>query len=286
MALRKLVAVIKGLVLSVPKPLFNGIAGFFYPKNFTFLREANAFADELGEPRALLQAAQLFYELTHLVDGSTLKQSAVGCTTAVSRLEDGAVTLFRTLDWDLQGMRDATRTFRFVGPGVDYLGVGTVGYVNVLTALSRRGFALALNDAPAQTRLRGGLAPATVIRRVMESCATAEEAAQWIRSRKMATSAFFTVCDANGSVVVEHTGRKANHDAVRERSLITNHYIHAAPRDAMPPTLDSVNRYCAALPALSKRAALDRVYARGPISVEATQYRARVVPERLELELF
>lgn len=289
--LRKLVNTIKGFVLSIPKPVFNIISGFYWLRNAEYLREANAFADVLGEPRALIQAAQLMYELVHLVDKNSFKEvPRVGCTTTVAQQSvGGAYEMFRTLDWNLPGMTDCTRTFEFInGKAGTYTGIGTVGSVGILTAMHHRGrYCVALNDAPPVHGLRTGAAPSFQIRRAMENCPTGVDAVAFLRKPRLATSAFFTLCEVDGAVLVEHTGREVKVQAWPTRALVvTNHYqLFNSAEIGASIDQNSLLRKAAGHEAIHRG---DRfaAYTREPINMPITQYRARCVPEKLQLALF
>lgn len=290
-ALKKLVDVIKGFALSIPKPVFRIISGFYWLRNAAYLREANAFADVLGEPRELIQAAQLMYELVHLVDKNSFKDAPrVGCTTTVgSDTPAGPVTLMRTLDWNLPGMKNNTRIFEFInGPAGTYWGVGTVGAVSVLTALHCDGrYAIAMNDAPPIHGLRSGVAPSFQIRRTMERCCDLNAAVNYLSKPKLATSAFFAICDADlGIVHIEHTGRLVR-KSTRPTLSMTNHYqLFTAKELGLEPDGDSLLRFQAGLSSLGSSPDRGWWYDRAPINTDITQYRARCVPETNVLEVF
>lgn len=284
-ALKKLVGTIKGFVLSIPKPVFRIISAFYWPRNAMYLREANAFADVLGESRALIQAAQLMYELVHLVDKNSFKDAPrVGCTTTVG---GDPLTLMRTLDWNLPGMANNTRIFEFInGKAGTYTGVGTVGAVSVLTALHEKGrYCIAMNDAPPVHGLRSGVAPSFQIRRAMESCTNYGAAVGYLTKPKLATAAFFVVVNPDGAAHIEHTGRIVR---TRESDFLsmTNHYqLFTSKELGLTPDGDSVLRRDAGLVALRSH---DRKasYRAAPINTDITQYRALCVPEKGVLELF
>ena len=287
--LKKLVDVIKGFVLSVPKPVFRIISGFYWLRNATYLREANAFADVLGEPRALIQAAQLMYELVHLVDKNQFKNAPrVGCTTTVGGPAGGALMLMRTLDWNLPGMKDCTRVFEFInGPAGRYTGIGTVGSVGVLTALHHDGrYAIAMNDAPPIHGLRSGVAPSFQIRRTMESCTNYGDAVGYLTKPNLATAAFFAVVNPDGAAHIEHTGRLVRTQESGFLSM-TNHYQLFLPKElGLEPDENSMERFHAGLIALRSGGSRREWYQGAPINTDITQYRARCVPEKNLLELF
>jgi len=287
------VGTIKGFVLSVPKPTFNAIAAFFWIRNAKYFREANAFADVLGERRALLQAAQVMYELVHLVDKNSFKVGTVGCTTSVRYEPTLASTrMLRTLDWSLPGMKDATRVYRFIGKDFSYLAVGTVGATSTFTALHEQGrFAAVLNDAPPMRGLKAGLAPSFAIRRVMEECADLPEAYEYLRSRRWATSALYTLCDLRDIVRVEHDGRAEFgtwHAPSSGKQLITtNHYIQLHTEEVLARDQESLERFDTAERAVKLSHAQWRAaYKSAPINMSYTQYRAEITPGAGAISLF
>lgn len=292
--LKKLVGTIKAYVLSVPRSVFRMASGFFWMHNAKYLREANAFADILDEPRGLIQAAQVMYELVHLVDKRAFAKPppSVGCTTVGMIYPTRPSELIRTLDWDLPGMKDATRIFRFRGKHGDFLGVGTLGSVSILTGLHITGkYALAMNDAPAVHGIRLGRAPSFQIRRAMENYDDAASALDFLSETKMATSAFFMGVTPFAATVIEHTGRRCEYARdVAYNLAITNHYRMVQPYAAEDVPGEDKSRARLAKAQLQMTFATPRkinnLFNDKSINLPITQYRARAQPDSGKLEVF
>lgn len=107
----------------------------FLAKNnkVAFSRELKGISRELDIPVGKLVAMQLIYE------SST-------CCTSLITFNGTQVALSRTMDWDLSYLKDITIDVTFVENGrILFKATTWAGYVGILTGISARAFALAVN---------------------------------------------------------------------------------------------------------------------------------------------
>ena len=135
-----------------------------------------------------------------------LYEFSTACTSIVGKA-GGHWTLFRTLDWDIDIMRELTIELRFVKNGRT-LGVVTTwaGYVGVLTMLSGNGFALSVNYRQGGSRLFAGLRMmfrfwpiGYLLRDLLETNASVHGAKQALRHGCLISSSYVVLCDRHGA---------------------------------------------------------------------------------------
>jgi uncharacterized protein len=148
----------------------------------------------------------------------------------------------RSLDWPLPVIGAATRIFRFVDEGHEFVTVGFPGFVGVLSGMIPGAYSVTINWAPPPVgRPKFDFAPPFLLREVLQDCHTYDEAVYALKHTVLSTSVFFTVCGKKqkqaciierireeavvrkmtGSVLVQanhHVGRKfkANNDVMAD----------------------------------------------------------------------
>jgi hypothetical protein len=183
-----------------------------------------------GEFRALAELAGASWREIALANVSYDLTMALGCSTVALPTADGPV-LARNMDWWPEDLlaRSSYRIRLVSGGELRVAHAGWPGGVGVVTGLSSRGFAIALNSVlgPENRDLEGH--PVLLhLRRVLEDAADFDAAVESLRATRLATSALFTVVGRENRqrVVVERsTGRAALREAEPHRPLVaTNHY--------------------------------------------------------------
>jgi acid ceramidase len=211
--------------LSVPAPVLGAFRGLYRLSGGRYAGEMSAWADALGVSAGLLTVAQCSYELA--MAGAYLG-SVFGCTAAVvDRGADRPVHL-RFLDWELPGMREATAVFEFRGGAHDFSVVGLSGFVGALTGIVPGGYSVAINQAPASEPPGFDFGPSFLVREVLETCATYDDAVYALKHTRIAAPVFFTVCGTRPGqgCVVERRRRAHRVRRMRDRLLVqANHHV-------------------------------------------------------------
>lgn len=206
---------------------------------------------------------------------TTTKARPIGCTTLVSlRAEDPqaetltnrSVDFARNLDWpDRGGVLKKTATVKTYaarnrrameqrGVPPTFQSVTFPGYSGVLTGFAPGRFAVAINAVMSDESPVLGAAPTFLLRRVLDECASFDEAVKVLSETPMVTSAAFTIASADqfsksdtGAVVIERTPTRYAH-RYPER-VGDGHYLLATTNDMRRI---STTKVPAALPGLSE----------------------------------
>ncbi len=164
------------------------------------------------------------------------------CTTSVN--EDplaGGIRLLRTLDWPLDSLGRTLITLIMTGRMGDYVSITWPGFAGVLTAVAKGRFAVAINQPPllrtglgrpadwmatrARVWMRTALPPAHLLRKVMEECASFDEAKEMLTRTPVALPVFYTLAglQPGQGCVIE---RKADSARIREGMVTAaNHWV-------------------------------------------------------------
>lgn len=186
-----------------------------------FLREVRAAARLAGADWRDLTLANLAYDFV---------VSRYGCST-VALATPGGPLLARNMDWwpeDL--LARASCHLHFESAGVrEFTSAAWPGGVGVVTGLSRRGFALALNAVLARERfLMTGYPVLLFLRHVLEDARDFDQAVLWCTRQRLMSPALITLVgrENHQRVVIErtptrHALRRPNGD---EPLIATNDY--------------------------------------------------------------
>lgn len=201
-----------------------------------YVDEIDAIARDLGRPGIwLLHGAYLF-----------------GCTALADEGPDGP-RLRRTLDWPFPGLGRLVEVVRQRGGAGDYLNVTWPGFVGVLTAVAPGRFAASINQAPMRRRwqtplllwldyvlnaldgLRGSgrLPPEHLLRRVVETCASFDEAQKMLEATPVARPVLFMLAGTRPGerVVIEREETSAR--TYRDETVFANDW--RCPRQGWRP---------------------------------------------------
>ncbi|QDT36748.1 C45 family autoproteolytic acyltransferase/hydolase [Stratiformator vulcanicus] len=197
---------------------------------FLFRREAAAYAKAVGvDPREII-VANIIYDLA---------LSQMGCSSAAIATPDGPV-LARNMDWLPEGpLARATATIRLtLKNGAKITHAGFPGSIGVVTGMSSRGFAIALNAVPAPGGTdRLGYPVLLLIRKVLEGASTFAAAVQRLSKTRLTSGAVFTVVGRQNSerVVIERGPRvfALRRPEGDEPLVATNHFRVLFP-DMLP----------------------------------------------------
>ena len=165
-----------------------------------FQAEAVAFAEIVGASWRDCVLANVSYDLM---------LAHIGCSTVALPTPSGPV-LARNMDWwpeDL--LAQASYLFRYESHGeLKWAQAGWPGSIGVVTGLSARGFAVALNAVLSpEGSSKTGYPVLLHLRRVLEDAASFEEALAMLRDQRLASPALITLVGNTNEqrVVVERT---------------------------------------------------------------------------------
>ncbi len=196
-----------------------------------YVDEIEAIATRLDLKMSDVLAMQCSYELSHA------SGYLFGCTAGVRFFPQHGPVHVRNLDWPIASFGDATCIFRFVKGTREFIAVGVVGYVGVLSGMLPGAYSITINYAPTSAFPGFDFGPSFLVRDVLETCDTYDEAVYALENTALAAPCFFTVCGAKDgeSCVVERGRNDAQLRSARD-SVITqaNHHVSRpfAPRNA------------------------------------------------------
>lgn len=170
-----------------------------------------------------------------------------GCTTSAAPAGDGTgVELLRSLDWSVDELGRQAVVTRQECPVGSVYNVTWPGFLGVITAMAPGRFCAAINQAPVLRRLRlpfsypwlldwvwtrirtfrgGRMAPAHLLRQVMETCATYDEAREALMRTPLALPVFFTLAGTRPgeACVIERLeeGAQLHHSP----AAVANHWL-------------------------------------------------------------
>lgn len=153
-----------------------------------------------------------------------------GCTTAFNKTASSktqGVTMFRAMDWALDGLGDKLVLARMVGGAGLYWAMTYPGYIGVLQGMAPKRFSLAINQAPAPDRglgrvfnlaadkiatyRSGNIPPSFLLRRVFEQCTTFNDAVNMLCTTPISTPAIFSIVGvhARDHCIIERSRTRA-----------------------------------------------------------------------------
>lgn len=220
-------------VLLRGRALLAKVLAFIPPATLKFawavrVRTINRFQSEIDAWAARLNIG--WRELLLANVSYDLALAYWGCST-VALATPGGPRLVRNMDWMPEHLlARATCAMRYTRGGeIDFAAAGFPGAVGVVTGVSARGFALALNavGAPGGPDMTGW--PVLLfLRRVLEEAQDFDEALGWLTKQRLAVGALITLAGRENAqrVVIE---RAPNDVALRwacgdEPLVTTNHY--------------------------------------------------------------
>lgn len=191
-----------------------------------YYKEMREWANRLEVDTPLILAGNCSYELAHAFE---VLEMPFGCTAGIKNVPGVGLVHVRSMDWPESTIGEATRLFRFKKGDREFVSVGILGMVAVLSGMLPGAYSITLNWAPPNQEPSFDYGPAFLIRRVLEKCDTFDDAVRVLSKTRLATSAFFTVCGAKPgeACVIERTrGRHRVRWISSGRPLIqANHHV-------------------------------------------------------------
>lgn len=187
-----------------------------------YVDEIKAWAPALDLSEGEGTLVQCSYEMSHL--GGYL----FGCTAGVLQSKHLGMVHVRSMDWPLRSLGAATRVFRFHQGKREFIAVGIAGFVGVLSGMVPGAYSVTINWAPPSERPGFDFGPAFLLREVLETCDTYEEAVKELKGMPLSAPVFFTVCGATAgqACVIERTRADAAVRKFTSSVLVqANHHV-------------------------------------------------------------
>lgn len=205
--------------------LRNYVALNYKLRGGLYWNEMKSWAKALYRPLGEVIIANCAYELSHAGAGS---QVVFGCTAGIRQTKTMGPVHVRSMDWPLENIGPATRLFVHKEGDRKFYSVGISGYVGVLSGMLPGAYSVSINWAPPTERPTFDFGPAFLLRHVLETCDTYEDAIDVLTNTKLSTAVFFTVCGAwhNQACVIERTRSKAEVRNIDGPVLVQgNHHV-------------------------------------------------------------
>lgn len=181
------------------------------------LAEMQGIADVGGFDVEDIQLANLFYEFGTLGAGDPTN-AAKACTSIVAQLANGTIVHARNQDYSLPGLSDITVQVDFARSGkVVYSGNTFAGYIGLPTAMRPGGWSVSCDSrfngqgwnllANINTAKKGGKTIGILVREMLESASTFDEAVAALNSTSVIAPAYYIVAGAKageGAVVTRN----------------------------------------------------------------------------------
>jgi predicted choloylglycine hydrolase len=205
-------------------------------------------ADYRTELEAIVQASGI--ERDCLVAGNTMfdLKKMLACSALIVEADRSATKgplLGRNLDYPSLGYAEQYSLVTLYRPKGKraFVSIGFPGLVGCLSGMNDAGLALGVLEIfavkdPAERFDPSGIPYALCYRRLLEECATVDEAEKLLRSMKRVTITCLAIADQNGGAVFEVTARSV----VRRKSnegfcICTNHFCTEQLKPATPVNL-------------------------------------------------
>ncbi|MHC4817188.1 MAG: C45 family autoproteolytic acyltransferase/hydrolase [Planctomycetota bacterium] len=187
----------------------------------------------VGEMRAWARALKMqfgataflncTYEVNHWLDRIA---QPFGCTAGVVRIPKVGLVHVRSMDWDLPYLGNATRVFNFVKGDHECKTIGVPGLVGAISGMVPGAYSVTLNWAPPTEKPKWELGPLFLLREVLTTCETYEEAVNVLSETPIAASCFYMVCGVTEACVIERTQYEYAIRKMGRGPLVqTNHHI-------------------------------------------------------------
>lgn len=183
-----------------------------------YVGEIEAWADSIGFTTSELTLLNCSYEL-----------SQFGCTSGVRWIKGLGMVHVRSMDWDIKGIGDATRLYRFKSGDHEFLSVGVLGLVGVLSGMVPGEYSATINWAPSShwPSIRK-FGPLFLLREVLTDCPTYDEAVYALKHTDLSAPVFYTICGTRKgqACVIERRPHEAAIRKIKESVLVqANHHV-------------------------------------------------------------
>lgn len=193
--------------------------------NHSYLRELQGLANAVGVGVEVLYLANVAYDFASVNHAYT---NAIGCTSMVHS-GPPAPMISRNMDWGFpSGVGEYSCLFRFVSDKGEYLSVGFPGVTGVVSAISSRGFALTVNQAPHESLPSFRSLPLLwLTRAAMDEGISFRTAKKIITSTRASTSAYILLAGNKPGEAARIISRGSSDDVSTVRAgkfaVVANH---------------------------------------------------------------
>jgi hypothetical protein len=150
------------------------------------------------------------------------------CTAGVINSPTLGMVHVRNMDWPLAGIGKATRMFRFHTAAHEFVAVGVLGHVGVLSGMVPGAYSVTINWAPPEGRPTLDFGPSFLLREVLETCTTYADAVEALAKNTLAAPVFYLVCgsEPGQACVVERTKKAYAIRKMTQGTLVqANHHV-------------------------------------------------------------
>ena len=263
--------------------LFSSILSWLPEPIVYYKSEIEYIANECGIPVGHMAAIQLVYEF------------AAKCTTIMVEKEEGVVSMFRTLDWDLRLLKNLTVKLNFYSGGKHiYSATSWAGFVGILTAMKPNVGCVAVNfrcskeGSFASNLLQMGMLQwpiSYLIRKAMEEQDTFEGLEKTLKENVCVAPCFISLChstDITRCQIITKDRDKYKVEYVRDKKyLIQTNICNIESFDEQIDILHSLDRIKTAESVLEDKGhnLFDNLQV-FPIINEETIYVSIMVPDK------
>ncbi len=191
------------------------------PDEYKAMLRALAEGSGLTYDQAL--CSQCYADLLQMLSCSTFV--ALGDASA-----DGKPIFGRNMDYPDRGMlhEHSVVTVFHRGEGKSFLTIGFPGMMGAVSGMNDRGLALSVMNVFSPDMTPDGMPYLLMFRQILESCATIDEAVEWIKKTPRTTPNNLMVSDANGAAVIEFSPKAVEVRRPQDgRVWSTNHFESA-----------------------------------------------------------
>lgn len=191
-----------------------------------YYKEMNTWAKALKLSISDLTLINCTYELSHIQE-SFGKFKIFGCTAGVRYFPKLGMVHARNMDWPISNIGPATKIFRFLKEDHEFYSVGLPGKVGVISGMVPYGYSVTINWAPTSLNPSFAFGPSFLLREVLETCKTFDEAVSYLCGTELSSSVFYTVCGTrrNEACIIERTKKAYNiRDISRNIVAQANHF--------------------------------------------------------------
>jgi hypothetical protein len=219
-----------------------------------YVGEVESMAESLGESTSDLLALQCSFELTQfclafpyahpvmyrtketvITAVETVRSrmidvwNSLGCTAGILTHPELGMLHYRTLDWDLKQIGASTRIFRFHKGKRIFVVIGILGLAGALSGMLPGAYSISINYAPSVKDPGFDFGPLFLLREVLEECDTYGEAVSCLKSTRLSSNVFFTVCGAkrDEGCIIERTRNSSSVRGFDGAPIVQGNHFHA-----------------------------------------------------------
>lgn len=187
-----------------------------------YIEEINFLAEITGYSPSATLLQNLYYDAMKMY---------IGCTSVAIETKNGKMLHARNLDWwsDNDILSRYTEVFDFQSNGKTvYKSVAWLGYLGVTSGVKPNAFSVSINAASSHDSFEIAKPVTYLLREVLETCKTYEEAKEILINTKVMSDSILTLVGAKKGqkIIIERTPTQAKVlESSGETIIATNHYL-------------------------------------------------------------